>query len=174
MHMTEDKVPGTQYIERLFDPAAQGQMRAAALEYANAVRDETARHDGSQLREVVTTDITASDVWADIAYRSKKYEAWLKSKSRVSRIHRKTPKGKTRSDALRAVNRVKSGIRATVEHVFAQQKSHMELAAMILRIISPRFIRTIGFNRAEPKIMFVNLAYNMKRLIFHERRAAAA
>jgi transposase, IS5 family len=35
------------------------------------------------------------------------------------------------------------------------------------------FIRTIGLRRAEAKITLVNLAYNMKRLIFHERRAAA-
>jgi transposase, IS5 family len=81
-----------------------------------------ARHDGSQLREVVTTNNTASDVWADTAYRSKANEAWLKSNGRVSRIHRKKPKGKLRSEALRAANRVKSKIRVTVEHVFAQEK----------------------------------------------------
>ena len=52
-------------------------------------------------------------------------------------------------------------IRARVEHVFAQQKAHMGL-----------FIRTIGLKRAETKIMVANLAYNMQRLIFHERRAA--
>jgi transposase, IS5 family len=120
-----------------------------------------ARHDGSQLREVVTKDNTASDVWADTAYRSKTSEAWLAANSRVSRIHRKKHKGKPRSEALRAANRVKSKIRARVEHVFAQEKTHMGL-----------FIRTIGIKRAEAKIMLVNLAYNMRRLIFHERRAA--
>jgi transposase, IS5 family len=61
-------------------------------------------------------------------------------------------------------------VRVFVEHVFAQEKAHMGLAAMIPRIISPRFIRTIGLKRAEAKITLVNLAYNMKRLIFHERR----
>jgi transposase, IS5 family len=127
-----------------------------------AVVTHGARHDGSQLREVVTTNKTASDVWADTAYRSKANEAWLKSKSRVSRIHRKKPKSKPKSDALRAANRTKSKIRATVEHVFAQEKAHMGL-----------FIRTIGLKRAEAKITLVNLAYNMKRLSFHERRAAA-
>ena len=121
-----------------------------------------ARHDGSQLREVVTTNNTASDVWADTAYRSKANEAWLKANGRTSRIHRKKPKDKPRSDALRAANRTKSRIRATVEHVFAQQKAHMAL-----------FVRTIGIKRAEAKITLVNLAYNMRRLIFHERRAAA-
>jgi IS5 family transposase len=120
-----------------------------------------ARHDGSQLREVVTTDNTASDVWADTAYRSKKNEAWLAANGRVSRIHRKKPKGKVRSDALRAANRTRSKIRARVEHVFAQQKAHMAL-----------FIRTIGIKRAETKIMLANIAYNMQRLMFHERRMA--
>ena len=121
-----------------------------------------ARYDGSQLREVVTTDNTASDVWADTAYRSKSNETWLKPHGRVSRVHRKKPKGKPRSEALRAANRVKSKIRARVEHVFAQQKAHMAL-----------FIRTISIKRAEAKITLVNLAYNMKRLILHERGAAA-
>ncbi|CAN1503842.1 COG3039 Transposase and inactivated derivatives, IS5 family [Sphingomonadaceae bacterium] len=126
-----------------------------------AVVTHGARHDGSQLREVVTTNNTASDVWADTAYRSKTNEAWLAAHGRVSRIHRKKPKGKPRSEALRAANRAKSKIRARVEHVFAQQKAHMGL-----------FIRTIGIKRAETKIMLANLAYNMQRLIFHERRLA--
>jgi len=109
----------------------------------------------------VTTDNTASDVWADTAYRSKSNEAWLTKHGRVSRIHRKKPRGEPRSEALRAANRVKSKIRARVEHVFAQEKAHMGL-----------YIRTIGIKRAEAKITLVNLAYNMKRLIFHERLTA--
>jgi len=36
------------------------------------------------------------------------------------------------------------------------------------------FIRTIGLRRAEAEITFANLAYNIDRLIFHERRAATA
>jgi IS5 family transposase len=120
-----------------------------------------ARHDGSQLREVVTRNNTASDVWADTAYRSKKNEAWLEAHGRVSRIHRKKPRGKAMPDRTRKANGVKSKVRAFVEHVFAQQKAHMGL-----------YIRTIGINRAETKIMLVNLAYNMQRLIFHERRVA--
>ena len=57
-------------------------------------------------------------------------------------------------------NAVKSKVRARVEHVFALQKDQMGL-----------FIRTIGIKRAEAKVTFANLAYNMHRLIFHERRA---
>jgi hypothetical protein len=34
------------------------------------------------------------------------------------------------------------------------------------------FVRTIGIKRAKTKIMLAKLAYNMQRLIFHERRFA--
>ena len=36
-----------------------------------------ARFDGRMLRDVVTNDNTASDVWADTAYRGRSNEAWL-------------------------------------------------------------------------------------------------
>jgi len=45
--------------------------------------------------------------------------------------------------------------------VFAQEKAHMAL-----------LVRSIGIKRAEAQITLVNLAYSMRRLIFHERRAA--
>ena len=64
-------------------------------------------------------------------------------------------------DRTRKANSVKSKVRAFVEHVFALQKAHMGL-----------YIRTIGIKRAETKIMLVNLAYSMQRLIFHKRRVA--
>jgi IS5 family transposase len=64
-------------------------------------------------------------------------------------------------DHVRRGNASKSKVRARVEHVFAQQKAKMGL-----------FIRTIGIKRAEAKIALANLAYNMNRLIYHERRAA--
>ena len=34
------------------------------------------------------------------------------------------------------------------------------------------FIRTIGLARAEAKLTLANIAYNMDRLIFHERQSA--
>jgi hypothetical protein len=58
-------------------------------------------------------------------------------------------------------NAAKSSIRARVEHVFARQKDQMRLV-----------IRTIGIARATAKVTLANLAYNMDRLVFHERRAA--
>lgn len=122
---------------------------------------DAARFDGRMLRDVVTSDNTASDVWADTAYRSQANEAWLKRQDRISRIHRRKPRGKPMPERTARANAAKSKVRARVEHVFARQKGQMGL-----------FIRTIGITRAEAKITLANLAYNMLRLIFHERRAA--
>jgi len=80
---------------------------------------------------------------------------------RVSRIHRKKPRGKPMPARTAGANAARSSVRARVEHVFARQKDQMGL-----------FIRTIGIARAEAKITLANLAYNIDRLILHERRAA--
>jgi transposase, IS5 family len=122
---------------------------------------DAARHDGALLRELVRSDNTASDVWADTAYRSKASEVWLASRGRVSRIHHKKPKGRPMAERTRKANAKKSVVRARIEHVFAHQKDRMGL-----------FIRTIGQARAEAKIGLANLAYNLQRLLFHERRLA--
>lgn len=118
-----------------------------------------ARYDGRMLREVVSEDNTASDVWADTAYRSQSNERWLKAHGRVSRIHRRKPKGRPMPANIRRGNATRSKVRARVEHVFAHQKAKMGL-----------FIRTIGIARAEAKITLANLAFNMHRLVFHETR----
>ena len=107
---------------------------------------------------MVATDNTSSDVWADIAYRSKANEAMLANRMLRSQIHRKKPRGKAMTQATGRANAKKSTIRARVEHVFANQKQRFGL-----------FIRTIGLARAEAKMTLANLAYNFDRLVFHER-----
>jgi len=119
--------------------------------------------DGRQLRAVVNTENTSSEVRADSACRSQSNEKWLASKMLTSRIHRRKPKGKAMPKAMARANAKKSAIRARVEHVFAHQKMRFGL-----------FIRTIGIERAEAKLTLANLACNMDRLIFLERRAAMA
>ncbi len=124
--------------------------------------------DGRQLKTLVTTDNTGSEVWvgeahAPNAYRSKKNEKWLADRMLTSRIHRRKPAGKPMPKATARANSRKSAVRARVEHVFAHQKMRFGL-----------FIRTIGLARAEAKLTLANLAYNMDRLIFHERRATMA
>ena len=117
--------------------------------------------DGRMLKRLVTTENTSGDVWADTAYRSRKNEKWLTGKMLTSRIHRRKPAGKPMPRATARANARKSSIRARVEHVFAHQKNRFGL-----------FIRTIGIARAEAKLTLANIADNMDRLIFHERRSA--
>jgi len=117
--------------------------------------------DGRQLRHLVSRENTGSEVWADSAYRSQKNEKWLAERMLTSRIHRRKPVGRPMPRHTARANARKSSIRATVEHVFAHQKTRFGL-----------FIRTIGLARAETKLTLANLAYNFDRLIFHERRHA--
>lgn len=86
---------------------------------------DAARFDGRMLRDVVTNDNTASDVWADTAYRSRANETWLQRQCRVSRIHRKKPRGKPMPERTARANAADPKVRARVEHVFARQKDQM-------------------------------------------------
>jgi IS5 family transposase len=106
---------------------------------------------------------TASEVYADTAYRSAKNEAMLSRRGFVSRIHRKKPKGKPMPERTRIANAQKSKVRSAVEHVFAHQKGLMGL-----------FVRTIGLARARLKIGLANLAYNMRRFVWLRERGAPA
>jgi len=81
-----------------------------------------AEHDGARLEEVLDRTNTASDVWADTAYRSAKNEAMLARRGFVSRIHRKKPQGRLMPERVRIANAQKSKVRSAVEHVFAHEK----------------------------------------------------
>ena len=72
------------------------------------------------------------------------------------------PKGRPMPDATRRANAAKSKIRSRVEHVFAAQKDRMQL-----------FVRTIGITRATVKIGMANLVYDINRLLFLRKTAAA-
>ena len=119
-----------------------------------------AAHDGAQLREGLIDPMnTASDVWADTAYRSEANERYLADVGKVSRIHRRKPRGKSMPRHHARANAKKSVVRARVEHCFGHQKSVMGLV-----------VRTIGRTRAEAGITFANMAYNMKRWCWLDRR----
>jgi IS5 family transposase len=123
---------------------------------------DAAAHDGARLAAVLGQN-TASDVWADTAYRSAKNETLLANRGLVSRIHRKKPKGRPMAARTRRANARKSAIRSAVEHVFARQKGPMALV-----------VRTIGIARANVKIGLANLAFNMRRYVWLSGRAASA
>jgi transposase, IS5 family len=129
---------------------------------------DAAAHDGARLREgLIDPDNTASDVWADTAYRSQANEDHLAEIGKVSRIHRKkpqgTPQGKSLSRRTARANAQKSAIRSRVEHPFAVLKGTMRLA-----------IRTIGKCHTEAAITLAVMGYNMKRWCWLDRTNAFA
>ena len=118
-------------------------------------------HDSQKLEDVITTppsDATDEDrkLFADSAYRSAEIEAMLATKNLISKVHERAYRNLPLTDLQKAANRLKSSVRARVEHVYG----HMETA------MGGLLIHTIGLARAEVKVTFKNLAYNMQRLAF--------
>ena len=125
---------------------------------------DAAAHDGARLREgLLDPTNTASDVWADTAYRSKANEDFLADRGKRSRIDCRKPTGKPMPKRTAKANARKSAVRATVEHVFAQQKQRMKLV-----------VRSIGLERAEAVIGIANIAYNLGRWRWWATRPAPA
>lgn len=107
-------------------------------------------------------DNTGSDVWANTAYRSQKNEKRIARAGLTSKVHFRKPPSKALPAHHERANAARSRIRSAVEHPFAEMKSRMRL-----------FVRTIGIDRAA-KIGIVNIAFNMKRLVFWKRKTATA
>ena len=122
---------------------------------------DAAVHDSQVAEELLTSDNTASGVWADSACRSKAIEATVKTKGLTSRIHRKASRNHPLRDWEKAGNQSRSRFRARVEHVFGAQHNDM----------GGTLVRSIGLVRARARIGLKNLAYNMRRLIHLQRLA---
>jgi IS5 family transposase len=122
------------------------------------------KHDSQVVDDILDSDNTASDVWADSAYRSAEIEAKLAAKGLKSRIHRKGRRGKPLSEREKRGNRTRSKVRARVEHVFGAQSNDM----------GGTLVRCIGLVRVRARIGLKNLAYNMRRLVHLERCTVAA
>jgi len=120
-------------------------------------------HDSQKLDDVLDASNTASDVWADSAYRSAEIEARLGERGLKSRICRKGHRNRPLGARQKAANKTRSSVRARVEHVFGHQTVAM----------GGKFVRTIGMTRAKMKIGMQNLVYNVRRFVCLERMAAA-
>lgn len=155
-HSTDIAIPAFGYKNHIAIDCEHGLIRRWKA-------TDAARYDGAQLPELLDKANTASGVWADTAYRSRKNEAWLARNGFVSHIHTRKPKGRPMSERASIANGKRSRVRAFVEHPFARMKGPMAL-----------FIRTIGIDRATTKIGMANLAYNFQRLVWLNGRAAPA
>ena len=125
---------------------------------------DAAVHDSQVVEDILDPNNTASDVWADSAYRSAAIEAKLAEKGLNSRIHRKGHRNKPLSEREKRGNKTRSKVRARVEHVFGAQGNDM----------GGTLVRGIGLVRATARIGLKNLTYNMRRLVQLQRLAAAA
>lgn len=119
---------------------------------------DAAVHD-SQVFEALldqTTDAVGNkrSIYADSAYRSQAHEERLASANIASHICEKGVRGHPLTDEQKESNRLKSKIRARVEHIFGAQAQ-----------MGGHVVRTIGLGRAKLKIGMMNLVYNMKRLV---------
>ena len=122
------------------------------------------KHDSQVVDDILDPENTASDVWADSAYRSAEMEAKLAEKGLKSRIQRKGRRGKPLSEREKRGNRTRSKVRARVEHVFGAQSNDM----------GGTLVRSIGLVRVTARIGLKNLAYNMRRLVQLERLTMVA
>lgn len=114
-------------------------------------------HDSQVFEELL--DQTADEngekraAYADSAYRSQEHEEKLAATNMPSRICEKGTRGHPLTEAQKEANRIKSKVRARVEHIFGAQAQ-----------MGGHIVRTIGLERAKFKIGMMNLVYNMKRL----------
>jgi len=124
---------------------------------------DAAAYDGGQLGAVLDRDNTASDVWADTAYRSAVNLALLERRGLKPQFQRKKPRGRKMPVHFARGNATRARVRSRVEHVFAAQKCRLGLIG-----------RTIGLVRPRAKIGLANLAYNFTRLAWLHGRTALA
>jgi IS5 family transposase len=111
-----------------------------------------ASHDSTELENIVNED--DNSLYADSAYRSNKIEQYLQTKKCVSHIHEKGYRGKPLDMQQKYTNTMKSKIRARVEHIFGYMTNSMNDAL---------HMTSIGIQRIESNIGFLNLTYNLFR-----------
>lgn len=111
-------------------------------------------HDSNVFEDLLDSNNTSKDVYADAAYRSRKNSEILQEKGFRDKVHRKGCRGRKLTGWERQGNRTRSRIRSRVEHAFGIQS----------KIAGNLISRAIGKVRTMTKIGLRNLAYNIFRL----------
>ena len=113
-------------------------------------------HDINEFEGII--DANDKEAWLDSAYAGEEHIARIKEAypDIILHINEKGKRNKPLTEEQKESNRVKSKVRARVEHVFGY----------MTRFMGGIMIRTIGIERAEREICGMNLAYNIKRAVF--------
>lgn len=112
-------------------------------------------HDSQMLPRLLDPENEHDYVWADSAFLGKCFENLLSLGGFESLIHEKGTRNKPLSEAAKELNRVKSAIRACVEHVFGRMTMSM----------GGKATRKIGLARTEAWWGLKNLTYNFLRYL---------
>jgi transposase, IS5 family len=120
-------------------------------------------HDSQVVGDILDSDNSNADVYADSAYRSATQEEEFKQKGYRSKMNHKGKRNKPLSEFKKQVNKRRSQVRSRVEHVFGHQATAM----------GGELMRCIGMVRAKAQIGLRNLVYNMHRFVFLRKRNPA-
>ena len=101
-------------------------------------------HDSQMLPMLLDPENQDDFVWADSAYSGEFFEDLLRIGGFESCIHEKGTRNHPLSEAAKERNRIKSAIRACVEHVFGCMTTSMEWAASSLERLALSGIRLVG------------------------------
>jgi IS5 family transposase len=121
---------------------------------------DAAVHDSQELAIVLDPDNADDEVWADSAYHGEEIERGLEIEGYESQIHEKAYRNHPLSEKQKASNREKSKIRAKVEHVFGCWVTSM----------GGKMVRCIGLERVSAYLGLKDLAFNLKRYVFWQKR----
>lgn len=138
--------------------AEHGFIRRYAVTPANI-------HDSQMIAALLDPENSADIVWADSGYAGRLFEELLDAAGFESRIHEKGTRNHPLDEEAQARNKIKSKIRARVEHVFGQMQVSM----------CGKLTRRIGLSRTNAWWGLRNLTFNFMRLCQKLRiRAIAA
>lgn len=110
-------------------------------------------HDSKTVEKLLGNEDEYQPLYADSAYSGKPVDEILDARNVIGMIHEKGARNNPLTDAQKTLNKIKSAVRARVEHIFGFIENSM----------NGSYIRTIGVRRAETKIGLMNLTYNLNR-----------
>ena len=112
-------------------------------------------HDSQALEILLNEKDKGQALYADSAYTGEVQETTISNVAMVNKVHEKGYKNKPLTEEQKESNRIKSKVRARVEHIFGFVENSM----------NGSFIRTIGIKRATAVVGLMNLTYNMFRYL---------
>ena len=112
-------------------------------------------HDSQVVEDILDPMNEDQSVYADSAYRSKEIDEKLEKLQYRNRVHERPYRNTPLTEYQIKENKIKSKIRARVEHVFGYFSTKMKITKL----------RSIGLRRNAGRIGLINLIYNMNRYV---------